>query len=102
MKKLCFISTILLILSFFAFSYNSYAGTAICEPDCPETPFLSQYPLTCEFQIGNCTFIADYYIRKACSTWCDIMLWRVRCIDPPPYNNYDVNQLIDIATASII
>ncbi len=101
MKKI-YLSCMILFVLTLAISINCKAVPVLCEPDCPETPFLSQYPLTCNFQLGNCHFVADYYIRKACSTYCDILLWRVKCIDPPPCNNYPVAQLINIATASII
>ncbi len=93
---------LLVIIGLMHFPASASAETVICVPDCYDDEFITQYPGQVEFVIGNCSFVADFYVRKACDTWCDILLWRVRCIDPPPCDNYDMNQVIDIAQAQII
>ena len=90
------------ILFSLIFSFEiSKAETVICEPDCFDTPFIREHPLSDTFCIGNCCFVADYYIRKACHIWCDIMLWRIRVLTPN-CNIYDAKTLCDIAEAQII
>jgi len=93
-----FIGTLLFL--FFHFE-NLKAETAICEPDCFDTPFHREAPLSVTFCFGNCCYAADFYIRKACGIWCDILLWRVRALDSN-CNNYDPKMMCDIAEAQII
>ncbi len=104
MKKLIkiFYISIFFLITLTSLSQNTYSETAICEPDCHETPFIKNYPLSVEFTIGGCRYEVEYYIRKACDMWCDIAIWSVRSIDPPPCGSIDPNTMLNIATAQII
>lgn len=75
-------------------------GTATCLPDCFNNPFIAGPDVT--FTIGGCRYSVDYYYRKACDTYCDILIWRVISIDPPPCGSMPINQLLNIATARTI
>ncbi len=91
------------VMLFFTFGINFlYSETAICEPDCFETPFIRQYPLSYTFTYMGCTYRADYYIRKACGVYCDILIWRVVSLSPPPCNQVSIQQLLNVAAAAII
>lgn len=90
-----------IFFTFFGINFL-HSETPICEPDCPETPFIRQYPLSYTFTYMGCTYRADYYIRKACGIYCDILLWRVVCLSPPPCDQVPVQQMLNIAAAAII
>lgn len=102
MKKNNLFGILFALIAFFTCYQNGSAETALCTPDCPDTPFITKMPLEKEFTYMGCRYVADYYLRKACDKWCDIMLWRVRALDPPPCSSCDVNKLLDVATAQII
>lgn len=97
---------IVLLFGIFLFSiintHSVKSETAICTPDCPETPFITKYPLSLEFFIGDCRYKVSYYIRKACNIWCDILIWSVKSYDPPPCGTMDPNTILNIAAAQII
>ncbi len=101
MKKMFLV--IFFVMTFFALNTNtSKALHAWCIPDCPDDSLELLDPQTAEFTIGNCHYAADFYYRKACNQYCDIMLTRVKCIDPPPCDNISVIDLLNIAQAQII
>jgi hypothetical protein len=91
---------VILLPLFFHFE-NLKADTVICMPDCFNDSFKIQNPLSVQFHLGPCRYVADFYIRKACGIWCDILLWRVRALDSN-CNNYDPKTMCDIAEAQII
>jgi len=77
------------------------AETVVCMPDCFQDSFNVRFPISVQFQFGPCRFVADFYIRKACGIYCDILLWRIRVLDEN-CNNYDPKMMCDIAEAQII
>lgn len=97
--KIFYIVTFIIFILSINFSYGE---TPICEPDCFDTPFIRQYPQSHTFTYMGCTYQVDYYIRKACGIYCDILIWRIVPLSGSPCDQVPPQQLLNVAEAAII